>query len=368
MNRPLIWYVTPHGYGHATRSCTVIQAFAERHPDIPVTLCSAHPETFLRNRLPPEVRVRPVALDLGLVMQDSIRIDFEASLRRLHEMETRRPALVQSESAFLKSSRAGLVAADIPPAAFEAAADAGVRSVGLGNFTWGWVYRHYATSDARWTAAAESARRGCARADRLLRYPAHEPMSDFRRILDTPVPAATGRNRRDEMAAHYKIDPAARWVLMSFQSLHLPPAALQRMSKARDLHWITVRPLEWPGQPGFTAVDRSHFPFADVLASSDVVLTKPGHGILCECLAARRPMVCVERTDWPENAVLMESVRRYLPFSSMTTGALLDGHAPAGVLAALDAPAPPDDPPPADPGAIAELLFREWQIGVTGIA
>lgn len=368
MNRPLIWYVTPHGYGHAARSCTVISAFAERHPDIPVTLCSAHPESFLRNRLPPEVHVRSVALDLGLVMQDSIRIDFNLSLRRIHELDIRHDTLVESEAAFLRDGRAGLVAADIPPAAFEAAAAAGVRSAGLGNFSWGWVYRHYAATDARWSRAAESARLGCAHADVLLRYPAHEPMVDFKRITDTPVPAVMGRNRRTEMAAQYRMDPAARWVLMSFQSLNLPAAALEHMSRARDVRWITVRPLEWPGQPGFTAVDRSRFPFADVLASCDAVLTKPGHGILCECLAARKPMVCVERPDWPENDVLMAAVRRYLPFSSMTTDALLDGHAPARVHAAFDAPAPTENPPPADPGAIADLVFREWEIGVSGRA
>ncbi|MBP7275729.1 MAG: hypothetical protein KBA51_05960 [Kiritimatiellae bacterium] len=362
-NAPLVWYVTPHGYGHAARSCTIIRALVERHPEIPVLLCSTHPESFLHNRLPPSVRIRPVALDRGLVMHDSIRIDFDASLKALAELAEGHAERVRAEADFLARAGARLVAADIPPAALEAAAMAGVRAVGLGNFSWGWIYRHYERADPRWRPFADAARRGCARADLLLRYPAHEPMSDFPRIVDTPVPAAVGRTRREEMAARYGLDPNRRWVLMSFQTLDLPEVALRSMSDAKDIEWISVRPLEWEDRRGFTAVDRAEFPFADVLASSDLVLTKPGHGILCECLASRKPMVCVERPDWPENDVLMDAIRRYLPHDSLRASDFLRGLAPAAVEAVAHGPAAPEPPPPADPGQIAEMLVEQWTAG-----
>ena len=360
---PLVWYVTPHGYGHAARSCTIIRALAHRHPEVPVILCSTHPESFLRNRIPPSIRIRPVALDVGLVMQDSIRIDFDGSLRALDEEASHHEARVRTEARFLAGVRARLVAADVPPAAFEAAAKAGVRAVGLGNFSWGWIYRHYERMDPRWRPFADAARRGCAHADLLLRYPAHEPMSDFPRVEDTPVPASVGRNRRHEMAARLGIDPTRRWVLMSFQTLHLPEDALRRMSDAKGVDWITVRPLEWEGRRGFTAIDRTEFPFDDVLASCDLVLTKPGHGILCECLASRKPMVCVERPDWPENEVLMDAIRRYLPHASIHASDLLRGRAPDAVEAAAQGAPAPEPPPPADPGHVADRLFERWAAG-----
>jgi hypothetical protein len=355
---PLVWYVTPHGYGHAARSCDVLSELHARHPDLPLTLVSRHPEFFLRHRLPSAVRVRPGALDFGLVMRDSITIDFDAGARALETWMAGRPALVRAEAEYLRSERAALVVSDIPSLAFEAAGEAGTPALGVGNFSWSWIYRQYAGRGPVWRHAADACAAGYRRAGGLLRYPFHEPMTDFERIRDVPVVARPGRNRRGEMAAELGLNERARWVLMAFTALDLAPGALARMSEAGGFEFVTVAPLAWPGVRRFTAVDRTRFPFHDVLASCDAVLTKPGHGIVSECAANTKPIVHVDRPDWPEHAVLVRSIARHLRHAPLTLEDLAAGAVAGAVLQALSAPPPPEPPPLDGAGLVANLIAR----------
>jgi len=60
------------------------------------------------------------------------------------------------------------------------------------------------------------------------------------------------------------------------------------------------------------AVDRRTIGFSDVLASSDVVITKPGYGILSDCVANARPIIYAEREDFIEYPMLERELKRFL--------------------------------------------------------
>ena len=59
-------------------------------------------------------------------------------------------------------------------------------------------------------------------------------------------------------------------------------------------------------------------PFIDVLASVDVVLTKPGYGTYTEAVCNGVPVLTIERPDWPETAVLNRWVQQYGHIEVMT--------------------------------------------------
>ena len=62
------------------------------------------------------------------------------SCRDLHKQAS---SLIASELAFLRQHRIALIASDIPPLAFEVAAQAKIPSVAITNFSWNWIYRAY---------------------------------------------------------------------------------------------------------------------------------------------------------------------------------------------------------------------------------
>ena len=205
----------------------------------------------------------------------------------------------------------GVVVADIPAIPIEAAAGLGIPSLAVGNFSWDWIYEGLCARDPRWGEVVEAFREGYARTGLLLRLPFSPAMESFPRREDIPLVAAAGRSRRKEIARITGCDPGRKWVLLSFTTLEWGAEALARVGEIEDCAFFTVLPLRWES-PNLHALERERVPFSDVVASVDAVVSKPGFGILSDCVVNRKPLVYAERSDFREYPVLEEAVGRYL--------------------------------------------------------
>jgi hypothetical protein len=81
--------------------------------------------------------------------------------------------------------------------------------------------------------------------------------------------------------------------------------------------WLTTGAAN-PERHDFLEVSALAWPFIDVLASADVVLTKPGYGTYAEAVCNGVPVLSIERPDWPETAVLNRWVRQHGHLEVMT--------------------------------------------------
>lgn len=352
------YYITAHGYGHGVRSCDIIRALRELHAQHEVVVVSDLPESFLRSRLPAAgVTFRRAAFDLGMVQLDSIRVDVPETLRQVRALFAERKQRIADESHWLEANHIKLVVADIPSLPFEAAARAGIPRVAVGNFAWDWIYEEFIGRDAGWRDMVEIIRHGYAQADLLIRLPFAEEMTAFPRRVDVPLVSRPGRARRTELARRFGCDPGKSWVLLSFTTLDWDESALHRVAGLRDHVLFTVKPLEWHA-PNLVAVDRTEFSFADVLASSDVVVTKPGYGILSDCVVNDKPIVYADRTDFREYPVLVDGMRRHLRSVHIPAEELYRGELAPSLEAALRAP-PPLEPLAAGGDAVVADLLAE---------
>ncbi len=341
----IAWYITAHGHGHAARSCDIIRALLQRDPKTRVTIVGRLSDDFLRSRLPMDrVTAREAVFDIGLVQRDSISGDLDATREAALAIVARRSALVEQECAFLRGGAFDRVVVDIPSIPLETAARLGLPRFAVGNFSWNWIYEELASGDPRWAPIITMYREGYSATDLLLRLPFHEPMEAFPRRVDIPVVATAGRNRREEIARAANCPIGSRWVLLCFANVNWDASALDRLERIKHTIFLTLRPLEWRRR-NFRALDRLKFPFTDVLASADMVLTKPGHGIISECAANGKPMACVERRDFPEARVLIPAIRRHLRHAVIELEAFYRGEIEAALTAALNAP-PPLEPAP----------------------
>lgn len=309
---PVAYYVTAHGYGHGVRSCDIIRGLNHLAPDLRISIVSDLPESFFRNRLHSNLNFcRPGSFDVGMVQIDSIRVDVDASLARVESLYRNRETLVRQEAAFLEAGEFGMAVADIPAIPLEAAAVAGIPRVAVGNFSWDWIYSAYVAKDSRWGPMVWAFAEGYAQADLLLRLPFHGDMRVFPRVEDLPLVARPGRVRRQEIAELTGAAHETRWVLLSFTTLEWDARALERVAGLEEYSFFTVLPLEWKGNNLF-AVDRCRIPFADVVASVDGVISKPGFGIVSECIMNGKPLVYADRSDFLEYEPLVEGIRKYL--------------------------------------------------------
>jgi L-arabinokinase len=340
----IVYYISGHGYGHGVRSCDIIAEILRQSPGAAVSVVTDLPGSFLRSRLPGEVRIRHGVFDAGMVQLDSIRVDVGATLRAVSALLSRRQELIAGEAELLRRARARVVVADIPAMPLAAARRAGIPGVAVGNFAWNWIYGEFVERDASWSPLVRAFEEDYSTAALLLRLPFCEPMSVFPRVEDLPLVASPGRRRRSELAALAGCGEDRRWVLLSFASLDLPDAALDRMEQQAGYEFFTVKPLEWRRR-NIHPVDRAQMPFSDVLASVDAVVSKPGFGLVSECVVNRKPLLYADRTDFREYPILVEGVRRYLQNLHIPSASLYAGELRPCLDALWHAPRPLETAP-----------------------
>ncbi len=128
-------------------------------------------------------------------------------------------------------------------------------------------------------------------------------------------------------------------MLLSFTSLNLKHPAIDRLSQLDGCELFTVEPLEWPDSP-IHCIARSTACFADIMASVDVVVTKPGFGILSECIANEKPIIYSDRSNFREYGVLVECIEKYCRQAFIPNAELYAGQLARALEEIESAPAP----------------------------
>jgi L-arabinokinase len=354
----IAYYVTAHGYGHGVRSCDILGALLKAHSGVKVTVTTDLPASFLRSRVCSEnLVVRPGAFDVGMVQKDSIRVDVDATLEQALQLVDERPKLVDYEAEMLRGEGADLVVADIPSIPLEAAAEAGIPAVAVGNFSWDWIYSPFIVRDPRWRPVIRMFEEGYRKAKLLLKLPFSPAMSVFQKHVDIPLLAKPGRARRPELSQLTGADGGKRWVLLSFTALDWDETALRAVEALKDYEFFTVKPLDWPGRKNIHAIDRMQIGFSDVLASSDVAVTKPGFGILSDCVANAKPIVYADREDFIEYPLLARELKRFLRNAHIPAADLYAGRLGDALAAIETAPAPKETLPGGGAEKTADILM-----------
>ena len=321
-------YVSGHGFGHATRTCEVLKALRRREPELPLAVVTSGPEALYRGALRGELVFRRVECDVGLAQKDALTIDEAGTAAAWRAFAPGWGERVRAEAAWLGKSGVRLVVGDIPPLAFAAAAEAGVPSVGIANFSWDWIYRHLARRHPALLEAADASREAYGRADLLLRLPFAGDMSAFPRIEDVPLIARRPRLGGDEARRRLGLDGRTK-VLLSFGGLGLPGFDPSVLAPLQELLFLSVG--EWPAGPNNLRSVRPAeltslgLGYEDLVGAADVVVTKPGYGIVTDAIGARTRIVYTERGDFPEYPILVEAMARLVPSAHVSNEDLLAG-------------------------------------------
>jgi L-arabinokinase len=352
-------YVSGHGFGHSTRTAEVLRKVRERAPELPITVVTSAPSFLFEGVVTPPLTVRPIECDIGLVQRDALVIDEAATAGRWREFAAGWNELVDFEARWLKASRARLVLADIPPAAFAAAETAGVPAVALGNFSWDWIYAHVARRQPDLEEAAKVAREAYAKAEALLRLPFAGDLSAFRSIEDIPLVARRPRRSRQEArgALGWGGEPT---VLLSFGGPGLPGIDLAAYGALSEYRFVLTG-ASGDGEPppnlarlGGAELHAAGLEYTDLVRAADVVVTKPGYGIVTDCIGAGTRMVYTDRGDFPEYPILSREMKRYLPAVHATNDEVRGGRLGPALEAVRALPVP------ARPRIDGAAVAAEW--------
>ena len=322
--RNIAYYITPHGFGHAVRSLEVIRHLLFCEAELQITVVSDIPEFLVRERVGRLLPFRKRRLDVGLVQKDSVRFDLGATQRALKTLFENRDGLVEEEARFMREEVIQGIVSDIPFLPFYAASQCAIPGIGLGNFTWDWIYQSYARLDPSWQLLIAWIREGYRRCDLLLQLPMHGDCSSCPSILDVPLIARKAERKPWETRQLLGCDPQKRHYLIAFSHLDLTESALKKLEEIDDTIFLFKHPLEYRFANG-RSLDEFDLSYTDIVAAVDGVITKPGYGIVSDCLAQRTPIVYTDRGPFPEYDILVQEIKQHLTNVYLPSGELYSG-------------------------------------------
>ena len=329
----VVFYVSGHGFGHASRDIELMRVMCARHADARIVVRTAAPERLFAPIAGAPVEVQPIEADTGLAQIDSLHLDEDESARQAARFYADFDRRVAEEAELVDRVKADVVVGDIPPLAFAAAARAGVPSVAIGNFTWDWIYSVYPAFDRLAPGVIPAIRRAYASATLALRLPLHggfEPMAPVTR----DIPFIARRSTRDAGDTRRALGLAADRpaVLPSFGAYgaDLPLAQIRRSDRFSLVEPVRDPPAGWLYQ--------------DLVAAADVVVSKLGCGIVSECVANDTALLYTSRGRFIEYDVFVAEMPHVLRCRYISRQDLQAGRWADAVEALLAQPVPAERP------------------------
>jgi hypothetical protein len=337
----IVFYISGHGFGHASRQIELMREVCTQRPDARLIVRTSVPRWLFAPLASAAVDVQALETDTGVVQVDSLSLDEEQTARDAASFFAGFDHRAAVEAELLRGVRANLVVGDIPPLACAAAERAGVPCLAIGNFTWDWIYAAYPAFERNAPEVIPAIRRAYAATTRALRLPFHggfEPMAAVTR----DIPLIARRSTRDPAETRQRLGLTGERpiVLTSFgrYGADLPLDALRRAGN------LTI--IDVPSDPPAGLL------YQDLVAAADVVVSKPGYGIVSECVANGTALLYTSRGRFVEYDVFVAEMPGLLRCRYIAREDLLAGHW-ADPVDALMAQPPPAVQAPVDGAVVA---------------
>lgn len=362
------FYISGHGFGHAARQVEIINAFAARAPRTGILVRSTAARWLLERTIKPRFDLVTDPTDTGVVQIDSLHLDEAATIAAARDFYATLDERADVEARLLAAHDVGLVIADAPPLACAAAARAGVPSIVVSNFTWDWIYEAYAAQLEAAPGLIAAIRSAYRHAQAVWRLPLHGGFEAYdllwlsetpsRRIVDVPFVARHSSSTPEQTRARVGLPQNKALVLPSFGGYGVEGLALDAVDLPPD--WEIVRGLRQ------AEIYDAGLSYEDLVRAVDVVITKPGYGIVSECLANDTPLVYTSRGRFAEYDVFVREMPMYLRCAYLDNADLMAGRWRAAIEAACNAPPPPRRPRTDGACVVADLMLRSLRNGVPG--
>ncbi len=326
MPAAIVFYVSGHGFGHASRTIEVINAILVKRPETRIGVRTAAPRWLFDLTVKGKVTFSTLETDTGVVQVDSLTLDEADSIRRASAFHSDLVTRAASETRVLRELGAGLIVGDIPPLAFAVGGAAGIPSIGLGNFTWDWIYADYPRVRLA-PSLLPAIRTAYGKASMALRLPMSGGFESFSNVKDIPFIARHATRTREEVCKLLKLPSDKPIVLASFGGYGIPGLETDALAKFKKYTVITTANLplgrtrkEMPTaerKGSFISVNEEAMydagvRYEDLVGAAEVVVTKPGYGIISEAIANDAAVLYTARGHFPEYDVLVGEMPKYV--------------------------------------------------------
>ncbi|NNM82288.1 MAG: hypothetical protein HKL98_06795 [Burkholderiales bacterium] len=307
MKKHIVLDVSFHGYGHIAQSSLVLNEVARRLPDIRLTIRTSAPQEVLSMRFSLPFERVEASFDFGMQMKSALDVDAQAACERYRAFHLDWEDRVAREAAELEKIGPDLLLANVPYLSLAAEKKAGIPSVGFCSLNWADIYRCYCGGFADGERIAAQILESYRSATHFLKISPGMPMPDLPGAREIGPVGKPGNNRREEIRKRLGLSGPTRIGLVSMGGVPYP-VSFSKWPHAKGLHWLVPEQVD---HPGMTCFERLPFPFVDLVASADILLTKPGYGSFVEAAISGTAVLYAPRRDWPEEPFLVDWLKKH---------------------------------------------------------
>ena len=317
----ILYYITGHGYGHAVRSSQVIGSLKRISPDLQIHVRTTAPEWLFLDRA---FQSRQ-AIDVGILQNDSLDMDLEETLRACHSLHDSVSRLIEQEASFIKEHKIHLILGDIPPLCFEIAMRASVDSVAIANFTWSEIYRVYIKNYPGFLSLIEEMETFYRNATLALTLPYPCGMDVFPRQETIPWIARTSSLKKAEAREVFRLPRSATIVLLSFGGLGLERLPWSNLKQLGDFFFVTTGETKQETN-NLRVLPEAQRNYEDLVRAVNVVVTKPGYGIVADVISHQVRTLYTERGEFAEYPYLTQALDECATAEFIPQDELLSGN------------------------------------------
>lgn len=291
----IAYFISDHGFGHASRSIAIIRSLLDCDLDISINLHTSKPLSFVRNSLSSsEYRDRfdfdDMINDFGFINeQQSYMIDHEETAHEVHKwVQSWQKSYLFNKFAYLKTKNIDLVISDISPQPFVLAKKLDIPSIAISNFTWFDIYQNssYQQDDLdKILLAYRDASLG-------LLLPFNFKNEVFRSTFKTNLVSRTPTRTREQMRKELDLDSSSMVVYTGTGSTMTNPFQKEWLNDP-EIEYILGSQSTIGNESNTRKIPTNDYEGQDYIACSDIALIKPGYSSVSEAIRSQIPIIGV---------------------------------------------------------------------------
>ncbi|MFA7030327.1 MAG: glycosyltransferase family protein [Candidatus Cloacimonadaceae bacterium] len=303
LNPPHIrYYISDHGYGHASRSIALIRGLQR---DIGAIISiRTHTSADFVSRSLFGCQIDKQKNDVGPIMDPATSsVDTVKTEIHLKTWVESWDNFVQEETKYCQEHSVNLIISDITPLAFLVGKECGIPSVAVSNFTWDLIYSEL-FGEIR---EVKMIRDAYSCADIALVLPLHEPMSVFKKQHRVPLLTRPITSPRDKMRAYNRIESDDIMVYIgSGLSVNMIPDCLDQLVKSG--YKILLSGNYHHKNDGIIHIPSKVTETQNYIGMCDLVVTKSAYSTVSEAIQGKIPLLMYHRDGIAEDPYIIDPV------------------------------------------------------------
>lgn len=294
--KKIIYYITDHGKGHATRSVAIIRELKKKN--IELIIRNSNSEKFLNQSLP-TIKIISGLTDVGpSIKNDGISINQDQSKPLLHNWIHKLENFALDEIEIIKKFQPNLIISDISAMPFLAAKKTNVDSIAISNFSWYDVLKFLSSEDL------ELLKNSYENANLAFKLLIGTSMSHFKNLKEIGIVSRVPLRCREDIRKELGIKKNEKLVSIAMSvtlegKFHFEEniKILSMNSVIKNCQNVIAMPQEIESQ--------------DIVNASDFVICKCGYGMISECLTNGIPFYYVSDDNHLEQKAMTQELSGY---------------------------------------------------------